>query len=333
MSVAQIEYAYTMEKGKRRLVGLVTCMAGMAECPGHFGHLELAKPMSHIGFIKTVLSIMRCLCFNCSKILVDEEQQDIVKKRDGCGAQQPNIMVDGMKMVVEFKAPKKESDCKEEQLPEPVERKQILSAERCQNVYSWSSQVERDINVAKKIKNPSLSVCLKPERDPCHPDSMGTIIEEDVEFVRSYYEMPDKDIDLDKISPWLLRIELDREMMVDKKLSMADIADKINREFDDDLSCIFSDDNADKLILAPVGTGGCTLFLNDQMLKQAIELQLPSYVEAQLMTLEDLAQITAQLLQITGYLEFFSKIQALGFDEILKEHLGNVRNAHAFGKI
>ncbi|RLM69415.1 hypothetical protein C2845_PM17G10290 [Panicum miliaceum] len=318
---------------------------------------------------------------------------------------------------------------------------------------------------------------------------MGTIIEEDVEFVQSYYEMPDEDIDPDKISPWLLHIELDREMMVDKNLSMADIAEKINSEFDDDLSCIFSDDNANKLILrlritsdealngdmkdesaeddvflkkiesnmltemalrgipdinkvfikevminkfdenggfkpvkevmldtdgvnllavmchedvdstrttralmrcsfeetvdilldaaayaesdylkgvtenimlgqlAPIGTGGCTLFLNDQMLKQVIELQLPSYLEgdfgmtpapsplsgtpyhegmmspsylmspdfraslidtnasfspyvrhmalspvpsqAQLTALEDLVQITAQLLQIT----------------------------------
>ena len=81
------------------------------------------------------------------------------------------------------------------------------------------------------------------------PDPMGTIIVEDLEFVQSYYEMPDEDIDPDKISPWLLRIELNREMMVDKKLSMADIANKINREFDGDLSCIFSDDNADKLIL------------------------------------------------------------------------------------
>jgi DNA-directed RNA polymerase II subunit RPB1 len=47
----------------------------------------------------------------------------------GCGAQQPNITIDGMKMVVEFKATKKKNDDKD-QLPEPVERKQILSAER-----------------------------------------------------------------------------------------------------------------------------------------------------------------------------------------------------------
>uniref|UniRef100_A0A453MAQ0 DNA-directed RNA polymerase n=1 Tax=Aegilops tauschii subsp. strangulata TaxID=200361 RepID=A0A453MAQ0_AEGTS len=37
--------------------------------------------------------------------------------------------------------------------------------------------------------------------------------------------------------------------MVDKRLSMAEIAEKIKCEFDDDLSCIFNDDNADKLIL------------------------------------------------------------------------------------
>ena len=30
---------------------------------------------------------------------------------------------------------------------------------------------------------------------------------------------------------------------------MADIAEKINREFDDNLSCIFSGNNADKLVL------------------------------------------------------------------------------------
>lgn len=86
MSVVQIEHSETTERGKPKPGGLSdprlgtidrkmkceTCTANMAECPGHFGHLELAKPMFHIGFMKTVLSIMRCVCFNCSKILADE---------------------------------------------------------------------------------------------------------------------------------------------------------------------------------------------------------------------------------------------------------------------
>jgi DNA-directed RNA polymerase II subunit RPB1 len=42
-----------------------------------------------------------------------QQQQDTdehVKRRGGCGAQQPIITVDGMKMLVEFKAPKKKND-------------------------------------------------------------------------------------------------------------------------------------------------------------------------------------------------------------------------------
>ncbi|RRT37668.1 hypothetical protein B296_00028880 [Ensete ventricosum] len=86
MSVAQIVHGMTTERGRPKLGGLSdprlgtvdrrmnceTCKANMAECPGHFGHLELAKPMFHVGFLKTVLLIMRCVCINCSKILVDE---------------------------------------------------------------------------------------------------------------------------------------------------------------------------------------------------------------------------------------------------------------------
>ncbi|KAK7289789.1 hypothetical protein RIF29_03733 [Crotalaria pallida] len=187
MSVVHIEHGETTEKGKPKVGGLSdprlgtinrkmrceTCMANMAECPGHFGHLELAKPMFHVGFMKTVLTIMRCVCFNCSKILADEndhkfkqalrirnpknrlrkmldacknkskceggdeidlpvgqDSEEAVKKsRNGCGAQQPKITIDGKKMIAEYKAQRKKSD-DQEQLPEPVERKQTLSAER-----------------------------------------------------------------------------------------------------------------------------------------------------------------------------------------------------------
>ena len=62
-----------------------------------------------------------------------------------------------------------------------------------------------------------------------------------------YYEMPD--FDVSRISPWLLRIELDRKRMTDKKLTMEQIAEKISQGFGEDLNCIFNDDNAEKLVL------------------------------------------------------------------------------------
>lgn len=79
------------------------------------------------------------------------------------------------------------------------------------------------------------------------PDPQNTVIQEDQEFVNVYYEMPD--FDPARISPWLLRIELDRKRMTDKKLTMEQISEKITAGFGDDLNCIFNDDNAEKLVL------------------------------------------------------------------------------------
>lgn len=81
------------------------------------------------------------------------------------------------------------------------------------------------------------------------PDSTSTVIKEGSEFVKSFCEMPDGEIDLDTPSPWLLCIELDRETMIDKKLGIIDIVDKIRSEFGTDLTCMYADDNADRLIL------------------------------------------------------------------------------------
>eukprot|EP00854_Cymbomonas_tetramitiformis_P009466 gene9466-11218_t len=144
------------------------------------------------------------------------------------------------------------------------------------NVTLGVPRLKEIINVAKRIKTPALTVFLLDEysndREKAKsvqanleyttlrsvtqateihydPDPVNTVIEVDKEFVTSYYELPEEDMDPDRLSPWLLRIELNREMMVDKKLTMADIAERINMEFDNDLTVIFNDDNAEKLIL------------------------------------------------------------------------------------
>lgn len=58
------------------------------------------------------------------------------------------------------------------------------------------------------------------------PNPQSTVVAEDQEWVNVYYEMPD--FDVSRISPWLLRIELDRKHMTDRKLTMEQIAEKIN---------------------------------------------------------------------------------------------------------
>ena len=101
-----------------------------------------------------------------------------------------------------------------------------------------------------------LSNALPPGNHNCIGCSVGchltskcclqtTVIEEDKEFVHSYFDMPDEDFPVHRQSPWLLRITLNRDLMVDKKLSLEAIAERINTEFEDELHCIFNDDNAE----------------------------------------------------------------------------------------
>lgn len=42
-------------------------------CPGYFGHVELATPLYHIGFNKTVLKILRCVGYHSSKLLLNPD--------------------------------------------------------------------------------------------------------------------------------------------------------------------------------------------------------------------------------------------------------------------
>lgn len=48
-----------------------TCGEGMQECPGHFGHIDLAKPVYHVGFLTKVKKILECVCVNCGRLKVD----------------------------------------------------------------------------------------------------------------------------------------------------------------------------------------------------------------------------------------------------------------------
>ena len=65
-----------------------TCGLGTNYCVGHFGHMELAEPVFHMGFYDYVISILRCVCIKCSKILIyknEQEVMDMLKNKTGKG--------------------------------------------------------------------------------------------------------------------------------------------------------------------------------------------------------------------------------------------------------
>jgi DNA-directed RNA polymerase II subunit RPB1 len=153
------------------------------------------------------------------------------------------------------------------------------------NVTLGVPRLKEIINVATKIKTPSLTVYLEPdiaeesllaknvEQELAYtslrtvtaaveiwydPDPSSTIIEEDSVFVESFFAIPDEEIEskLHLQSPWLLRLELDRAKMIDRKLTMAYVAGRIAESFKTDLFVIWSEDNSEKLIIRCRVLGG-----------------------------------------------------------------------------
>ncbi len=60
----------TIEPGQK----CQTCGNRVGQCPGHFGHIELARPVVHPGFAKLVYNLLKSTCWNCGRILLTKEE-------------------------------------------------------------------------------------------------------------------------------------------------------------------------------------------------------------------------------------------------------------------
>ncbi|KAF2112045.1 hypothetical protein BDV96DRAFT_498377 [Lophiotrema nucula] len=81
------------------------------------------------------------------------------------------------------------------------------------------------------------------------PDINSTLIEVDEDMVESYFILPEDETDVEQQSKWLLRITLDRKKLLDKSISITEVAQRIKDEFAPNVAVIFSDENADEQIL------------------------------------------------------------------------------------
>jgi DNA-directed RNA polymerase II subunit RPB1 len=63
-----------------------TCGFNTTYCPGHFGHIDLAEVVFHVGYLPFVHKILTCVCKRCSKLLVhknEDELKEILKAKSG----------------------------------------------------------------------------------------------------------------------------------------------------------------------------------------------------------------------------------------------------------
>ena len=52
-----------------------TCGCRSDECTGHFGHIDLARPIIHVGFIKEIEMLLKCTCEECGRLMLTEDQK------------------------------------------------------------------------------------------------------------------------------------------------------------------------------------------------------------------------------------------------------------------
>jgi DNA-directed RNA polymerase II subunit RPB1 len=81
------------------------------------------------------------------------------------------------------------------------------------------------------------------------------MINDDELLLEQYYEFEDmidncnEDDDNNAVkSKWIIRLELDNEIMLEKNITMDDVHFAINTLYGEDLNCVYSDFNSSKLI-------------------------------------------------------------------------------------
>ena len=154
------------------------------------------------------------------------------------------------------------------------------------NVTRGVPRIEEILSLSASIKNPSLTVFLKQDdqtdKDKAStiqymlehtklkeavnsieicfdPDDLNTLINEDKTTMSQYSEFENMideclgnttnvtDANSDK-SKWIIRMEMDPEVMLEKNITMDDINFTLNNVYKDEISCVYSDYNSDKLV-------------------------------------------------------------------------------------
>ena len=96
----------------------------------------------------------------------------------------------------------------------------------------------------------SIQICFDPEND-----EQTTQISDDSIMNKQFYEFEkildectgEKEEETEK-SKWIIRIEIDAESLLEKNINIEDIHFAIKNSFKDEVSCVFTDYNSDKLI-------------------------------------------------------------------------------------
>ena len=57
-----------------------TCGSKLKECIGHFGYIEMARPIVHIKFVNIIMNLLKSTCRDCGKILIPKNKMGKYKE-------------------------------------------------------------------------------------------------------------------------------------------------------------------------------------------------------------------------------------------------------------
>src|SRR3989338_411847 len=101
-----------------------TCGGKLKECIGHFGYMELARPVVHVKYADMILAFLRCTCRECGKLLMAdkkvteqlEEMEEIVQEGE------EDLKKSGKEMRASTRNIKKCPHCSAKQLTIKIEK-------------------------------------------------------------------------------------------------------------------------------------------------------------------------------------------------------------------
>jgi len=85
-----------------------TCGSKLKECIGHFGYIELARPVIHVKFARIIHTLLKCTCKECGRIRIPQEKigryntlLNEVEQAEGIEARRTKIkeIIDSLKTV------------------------------------------------------------------------------------------------------------------------------------------------------------------------------------------------------------------------------------------
>jgi len=94
----------------------------------------------------------------------------------------------------------------------------------------------------------SSQICFDPDDYSSPIEDNDVSIQQFLEFEKMVDQCQGQENDEITRSKWIIRFEIDKETLLDKNITMDDINFAIRNSYNDDISCVYTDYNSDKLI-------------------------------------------------------------------------------------